>query len=165
MYSTKFAQTVHAFLMRRVLAIDETSYGPQHSEIATDINNLANLLHDMKRLKEAEPLMHRVVEIYEQAMGKDHPLVAIALNNLARLLQATKRLDEAEPLMRRALLIFLNFTRNTGHQHPHLQAAFGNYYGLLQSMGRTEAEIGECLLSLGPEAGFTPEAFAQLFDE
>ncbi len=149
-------------LMRRALEIDEASFGNNHPKIATDLNNLAQLLKDTIRLDEAEPLMRRALDIDEASFGKDHPEVATDLSNLALLLMATNRLDEADPLMRRALLIFLNFTRNTDHQHPHLQIAFGNYYELLQAMGKTEAEILECLLSLGPEAGFTPEAFAQL---
>jgi len=68
-------------------------------------------------------------------------MVAIRLNNLAQLLQATDRLAEAEPLMRRHLEIFLRFTVITGHEHPHLRAALGNYAGLLEAMGRSQAEI------------------------
>jgi hypothetical protein len=49
----------------------------------------------------------------------------------------TARLAEAEPLMRRHVVIFLKFTRVTGHPHPHLQTALGNYSRLLQAMGRT----------------------------
>ena len=49
-----------------------------------------------------------------------HPNVAIDLNNLAQLLKATNRLTETEPLMRQAVRIFLDFTRNTGHEHPSL---------------------------------------------
>lgn len=67
---------------------------------------------------------------------------------MARLLQATNRLSEAEPLMRRHLVIFLDFTRRTGHEHPHLQAAFENYSYLLREIGKSEAEIEETLTAL-----------------
>mgnify|MGYP000013366340 CR=1 FL=1 len=87
--------------MRRALAIDETSFGQDHPEVATDLNNLAQLLQATNRLAEAEPLMHRALQIDEAAYGKDHPNVARDLNNLALLLKATNRLAEAEPLMRR----------------------------------------------------------------
>jgi hypothetical protein len=43
--------------LRRALAIDEQSYGPNHPEVATDLNNLAQLLDATNRLVEAEPLM------------------------------------------------------------------------------------------------------------
>ncbi len=106
--------------------------------------------------------MRRALKIDEKSYGPDHPKVAIRLNNLALLLQATKRLDEAEPLMRRGLLIYLSFTRNTGHIHPHLQTVLGNYFGLLQAMAIAETDLKARLLSLGPEADFTDEEFQAL---
>ena len=45
--------------MRRALAIDEQSYGPDHPNVAIDLNNLAQLLQATNRLGEAEPLMRR----------------------------------------------------------------------------------------------------------
>jgi len=45
--------------MRWALAIDEHSYGPDHSDVATALNNLAQLLQDTNRLEDAEPLMRR----------------------------------------------------------------------------------------------------------
>jgi tetratricopeptide (TPR) repeat protein len=183
--------------MRRGLAIDEQSYGPEHPRVATDLNNLASLLQATNRLAEAEPLMARVVSIFEMSLGENHPNVATALNNLAQLLQATNRLAEAEPLMRRALEIdeqaygpehpdvardlnnlalllqatnrlaeaeplmrrvveiFLQFTRVTGHPHPHLQAAIKNYSILLSEVGRSEAEIQARLQSLAEQHGLS----------
>ena len=91
--------------MRRALAIDEQSYGAEHPNVASDLNNLAALLQATNRLAEAEPLMRRALAIDEQSFGAEHPNVASDLNNLAQLLQATNRLAEAEPLMRRALAI------------------------------------------------------------
>ena len=85
--------------------------------------------------------MRRALAIDERSFGPDHPNVARDLNNLAQLLQATNRLEEAEPLMRRALLIFREFTRRTGHEHPHWLTTFENYTILLKAMGKTEAEI------------------------
>src|SRR5262249_19028529 len=84
-------------LIRRVLQIDEASFGKDHPDVARDLNNLAQLLQATNRLTEAEPLMRRVVEIFEISLGENHPNVAISLNNLAMLLQDTNRLTEAEP--------------------------------------------------------------------
>ena len=39
--------------MRRALAIDETSFGPDHPNVAIRLNNLARLLQDTNRLAEA----------------------------------------------------------------------------------------------------------------
>jgi Tetratricopeptide repeat len=142
--------------MRRALAINEASYGPDHPTVATHLNNLAHLLQATNRLGEAEPLMRRVVSIFEASFGRDHPNVATALSNLAHLLQATNRLGEAEPLMRRVLAIFLAFQRDTGHAHPHRDAAIANYASLPAAMGKTEADINATLAALAREAGLDP---------
>jgi len=135
-------------LMRRALAIDENSFGTEHPEVARDLNNLAWLLKETNRFGEAEPLVARVMTIFEGSLGEHHPNVAVALNNLAQLLLATNRLDEAEPLMRRQLVIFLDFTRRTGHEQTHLQVALGNYWRLLQEMGKSDIEIEAAIKAL-----------------
>ena len=135
-------------LYRRTLAINEQTRGPDHPIVATCLNNLALLLLATNRLAEAEPLMRRALAIDEASFGPDHPNVAIRLNNLTGLLHATHRHAEAEPLMRRHLEIFLNFTRATGHPHPHLQDAMRNYRRLLEGMGRNGEEIESELSAL-----------------
>jgi hypothetical protein len=114
------------------------------------------LLQDTNRLGGAEPLMRRALAINEASYGPDHPTVAISLATLAHLLQATNRLGEAEPLSRRHLVIFLAFQRDTGHAHPHRDAAIANYTGLLAAVGKTEAEINATLVGLAREAGPDP---------
>ncbi len=128
-------------LMRLVISIFEKSFGPEHPNVAMARNNLAQLLQATKRLDAAEPLMRRAFVIDEKSFGPDHPEVATDLNNLARLLQDMNRRVEAEPLLRRALAIFVEFTRRTGHRHPHLDVVFANYAGLLAAMDKSQAEI------------------------
>ena len=76
--------------MRRALAIDEASYGSDHPEVATALNNLAQLLKATNRLAEAEPLMRRVVEIFIAfgQQGFQHPNLEAGLGNYFSLLQA-----------------------------------------------------------------------------
>jgi tetratricopeptide (TPR) repeat protein len=136
-------------LMRRALAINEASYGTDHPEVAISLNNLASLMYSTNRLAEAEPLMRRALVIDEASYGTDHPNVARDLNNLASLLYATNRQAKAEPLMRRHLEILIAFSQQ-GYQHPHLEAAFVNYYSLLQGMNLPESEIKAKLQSLLP---------------
>jgi tetratricopeptide (TPR) repeat protein len=135
-------------LMRRALAIIEACLGPNHSDVAIRLNNLAQLLQADKKFKEAEPLMQRALAITEASLGADHPDVAQRLNNLAGLMFLTARLSEAEPLMRRALAIYMEFGRQTGHQHPSLNTAYENYTGLLKVMGKSTAEIEAALKAL-----------------
>jgi nephrocystin-3 len=140
--------------MRRALAINERVFGANHPKVATDLNNLAVLLQASNRLTEAESLMRRVLAILSQNFGENHPNVAAALNNLAELLRATNRLREAEPLMRRTVGIFLDFTRHTGHPHPHLDDIFNNYGNLLLQMGLSQQKVFAKLNELGREYGF-----------
>ena len=83
--------------MRRALAIDEKSYGPDHPKVAIRLNNLAQLLQATKRLSEAEPLMRRALEIDEQSYGADHPNVARDLNNLVPLLSKYNAQADLQP--------------------------------------------------------------------
>jgi hypothetical protein len=78
-------------LMRRVLAIDEQSYGKDHPEVATDLGDLAQLLQATNRLAEAEPLSRRMLEIFlafTRSTGHEHPHLRAALGNHSALLAA-----------------------------------------------------------------------------
>jgi nephrocystin-3 len=138
-------------LIKRALIINEESFGKDHPKVAICLSNLAMLLKDTNRLSEAEPLMKRALIIDEESFGKDHPTVARDLNNLALLLKATDRISEAEPLSRRQLEILLNFTRTTGHPHPHLDVAIDNYSALLETMGWSKEKITTQLQKIAPE--------------
>jgi hypothetical protein len=75
--------------MRRALAIDEASYGPNHPNVAIRLNNLALLLQATNRLVEAEPLMRRMVEIFIafQRQGYQHPNLEAGVDNYITFLQ------------------------------------------------------------------------------
>jgi tetratricopeptide (TPR) repeat protein len=124
--------------MRRALTIDEASFGPDHPNVAFDLNNLAELLSATNRFDEAEPMYRRALAIDESSFGPDHPKVAIRLNNLAQLLQETGRLDDVEPLMRRALKID---EASFGPDHPNVAIDLNNLALLLKTTNRlAEAE-------------------------
>ncbi len=127
-------------LYRRALAIDEESFGPGHPDVATDLNNLAQLLQDTNRLAEAESLMQRALAIDEESFGPGHPNVARDLNNLAQLLQATNRLAEAEPLLRRALAIV---EASLPDHHPSVQLGRRNLEALLAEIEGAKAHLPE----------------------
>src|SRR5262249_35141381 len=77
-------------LYRRALAIDETSFGPNHPNVANGLNNLAGLLTAINRPAEAEPLFRRALTIVEKSFGPDHPNVARVRNNLTLLMRDTR---------------------------------------------------------------------------
>jgi tetratricopeptide (TPR) repeat protein len=78
---------------------------PHHPDVASILNNLAELYRVQGKYAEAEPLYQRALAILEEALGPHHPHLATSLNNLALLYRAGGKYGEAEPLYRRALAI------------------------------------------------------------
>ena len=71
-------------LYKRSLAIREKALGPDHPDVATALNNLAELY----TTRAATPRPSRSTSgrwRSEKALGPDHPDVATSLNNLAAL--------------------------------------------------------------------------------
>jgi tetratricopeptide (TPR) repeat protein len=122
-------------LIRRALAVDERSFGPNHPNVATCLNNLATLLYETNRLEEAEPLYRRALAIDEQSFGATDSRVATCLNNLAQLIQATDRPEEAESLYRRALAID---EQGFGPSHPRVAVHLNNLAELLKATKRID---------------------------
>ena len=53
--------------------------------------------------------------------------------------------------MKRVVEIFIDFTRRTGHRHPHLMDAFDNYTGLLVEMGDSQDQAGAKVIAMAPD--------------
>ena len=89
----------------RAVAILEKVRGPEHPDVAAELNNLAEILQEKGRYADAEPLMKRALTIQEKSLGPRHPDVATSLNNLAVLYEYQHRYFLAAPLLLRALAI------------------------------------------------------------
>ncbi|WP_269542796.1 tetratricopeptide repeat protein [Cerasicoccus fimbriatus] len=122
-------------LLRRVLAINESTSGPHNPKVAVCANNLASVLIATNRYDEAEPLIQRALSIDEAFYGPQHVSVARDLNNLACLLKQTNRLHEAEPLLQRAVAIKEVVY---GSMHPNLTDALTNLASLLHATNRLD---------------------------
>jgi tetratricopeptide (TPR) repeat protein len=59
-------------VVERALAIDEAAYGPDHPNVANDLNNLALVLQDLGEPQQARPLAERALAISERTLGPDH---------------------------------------------------------------------------------------------
>jgi tetratricopeptide (TPR) repeat protein len=124
--------------LQRALAIGEKILGPEHPDLATRLNNLAEFYRAQGRSAEAEPLYQRALAIGEKTLGPEHPDLAIQLNNLALLYQATGRYAKAEPLLQRALAIF---EKTLGSEHPNVAPSLNNLAEFYRAQGRSaEAE-------------------------
>jgi tetratricopeptide (TPR) repeat protein len=119
-------------LYERALAITEKLRGPDHSDTALILNELALLLQDQGELAGARQLHERALTIRERVLGPDHTDTAESLNNLARLLQAQGELAAARPLLERAVAIY---RKALGPEHPSTATSLNNLALLLQAQG------------------------------
>ncbi|MDB9349358.1 tetratricopeptide repeat protein, partial [Nodularia spumigena] len=59
--------------------------GDNHPDVATSLNNLANLYYSQGRYDEAEPLYLQAFKIRQQVFGVDHPKTVTVRENLDNL--------------------------------------------------------------------------------
>ncbi len=69
----------------RALTIYENALPPDHPEIATTLDNLAQLYSKQGQNAQAKSLFQRALAIKEKSFPPDHPEIAITLFNLAAL--------------------------------------------------------------------------------
>ncbi|ESA35977.1 kinesin light chain-like protein [Leptolyngbya sp. Heron Island J] len=122
-------------LAERALAIKETILEPEHLDIATSLERLAELYSALGNYREAESLYQRALEIQKNAQGTTSPDVATDLRSLAGLHRAQGNYREAEQLLQQVLEIQ---EKELGNMHPDvavslqtladLYSALGNYY-------------------------------------
>jgi tetratricopeptide (TPR) repeat protein len=121
--------------VEKALAIDEAGHGPDHPDVAADLNNLALILRDLGQFGEARPLQERALAITEATYGPDHPDVAVCLASLAQTLLRLDQPGQARPLQERALAIH---EASYGPGHPYVAIDLNNLGQILQDLGQHE---------------------------
>ncbi len=122
------------------LEMAERTFGPDHVNVATSLDSLAELYASQGRYSEAEPLYKRSLAIREKRLGPDHLDVATSLNNLAELYRSQGKYDEAEPLYKRSLPIYV---KALGADHPDVTISLNNLTQMQKQMGK-KREASEC---------------------
>jgi Tfp pilus assembly protein PilF len=89
-------------LFKRSLEISEKSLGPDHPDVAGNLNNLGELFRHQGRDAEAEPLYKRAIAIVEKTFGSTHPELVGMYGNYALLLRKFGRETEAVEYERKA---------------------------------------------------------------
>jgi CHAT domain-containing protein len=126
-------------LYQRALKIREKTRGPEDSETARTLNNLASLYMGTGEYAKAEPLYQRALKIVEKALGPDHPYyTALGLINLASLYQKTGAYAKAEPLLQRALKIV---EKKLGPDHTYTAGSLNNLAELYVGMGNPKEAL------------------------
>src|SRR5581483_3178861 len=136
-YLKERAQYVQAeTFFHQALAFDEEIYGPDHLEVAKDLNDLAYLLWNQGKYEETEPLFQRALTIRRQHVGHENPVTAETLQNLACLYQTQGKHEESMQWFQVAVAI------DEDHAEPTVTTDWSNQADLFRRLGRyEEAEI------------------------
>lgn len=100
--------------------------------VATTLNNLAELYRTKGEYARAERFYERALAIVEGLSGPEAAEVATTLNNLANLYRAEADYARAEPLFRRALKIY---AKVEGTEHPDVALVLNNLGAIYQDRG------------------------------
>ncbi|KAK3261952.1 hypothetical protein CYMTET_29171 [Cymbomonas tetramitiformis] len=111
----------------------EEVLGSSAYELATSLNNLAEVLSIAGRPRDAVPLYLRAQKIFETTQGEDHPDVAIVLNNRAVLCREEGKFEEALALRRKCWEIE---RKHLGKEHPQVASSLLNMAVLLEKQGK-----------------------------
>nr|MDZ7998546.1 tetratricopeptide repeat protein [Aulosira sp. DedVER01a] len=99
-------------------------------DLATSLNNLAELYESQGKYSQAEPLYIQALDLRRRLLGKEHPDVASSLNNLAGLYRSQGKYSQAEPLYIQALDLR---RRLLGEEHPDVASSLNNLATLYES--------------------------------
>lgn len=119
-------------LYEQALELSKRLLGDDHPDIATSLNNLAELYRTQGRYGQAEPLYRQALELSQQ-QGNEHPAVATSLNNLAELYDLQGRPAAAETLYVQALALRRQFLEDNP---PAVATSLNNLAMLYASQGR-----------------------------
>src|SRR5512139_3077500 len=72
-------------IAEKSLEVAEKTFGSDNANVATALNNLAELYRWQGKYSEAEALYKRSLEIMERRLGPDHPDVARFLSNQVQM--------------------------------------------------------------------------------
>lgn len=123
--------------LEQSLAIDEATYGPDHQQVASDLNKLGLVLQGLGRLHEARSMFERALDIHERHLGPDHPEVATDLTNLGGAMEHLGEYTAAKAFYQRAISIDEALY---GPSHARSIADLSNLYRVLTELGEVSVD-------------------------
>lgn len=117
----------------------EASYGPEHPDTITAMNNLALTLSNQGKTDEAASIQQQALEITHRIRGPEHPDTISVMNNLALMLDDQAKWDEAALIQQQVLTLRQQIL---GHEHADTLMAKNNLAVTLSYQGKIdEAEL------------------------
>lgn len=109
-------------LAQRLVALRKSTLGPDATEVARALNNLAVVYVDQGRYAEAEPLYQESLAIWRKQKGAEYCEVARVLYNLGILSHKLGWNTDAERYLHQSLALW---QKNFGDEHPEFARAVG----------------------------------------
>jgi CHAT domain-containing protein/tetratricopeptide (TPR) repeat protein len=122
----------------RALALREKVIGEEDVSIADALHLVADVLDDLGRYGQAEPLNVRALQVRERLLGPEHPDVARSLFNLGWIAKAKSDFTTAEALYYRALAIQ---EKALGADHREVMTTLNDLGVLYSQMGQHDRAI------------------------
>ncbi|NEO45495.1 MAG: tetratricopeptide repeat protein [Moorea sp. SIO4A3] len=120
-------------LAEQALGIRKKVLGDNHQDVATSLDNLAQLYWKQGRYSEAEDHYQQSLAIRKEQLGENHPDVATSLNNLGVLYYSQEIYTKAEDYYQQSLAIR---KQKLGENHPSVVTSLNNLAALYYSQGR-----------------------------
>ena len=114
------------------IALQRQLLGPEHRDVATSYNNLANVLRAQGDLKQAKEYYERALAIRQETLERHHPDVAQSYNNLATVLFDQGDLKQAKEYYERGLAIN---EQAFGPGHPNVAGSYNNLGNIFGDQG------------------------------
>jgi tetratricopeptide (TPR) repeat protein/predicted Ser/Thr protein kinase len=143
---------------REARELYEQALGPEHPELAHQLNNIGYLYKEQGNYPEALDYFRRALELSEAALGPEHPRVGEALTFIGDGLRHTGDLEGALAAQRRAIAVF---EAALGPNHPQVADALNNLGNTLSELGREDEALSAYQRALAiDEAAHGPEHVA-----
>jgi transcriptional regulator with XRE-family HTH domain len=124
-------------LTQQALTIFEQLFGPDHSEVARGLEELAWIYFMQRGGKtiQAESLYQRAIALNEQAFGPIHPELAECYHDLAFLYESQGKYEQAEQSMQHSLTLL---ERLFGPDHPQVAEMLSEMSIIFLYQGKNE---------------------------
>jgi tetratricopeptide (TPR) repeat protein len=116
----------------RALKIDEATLGPDHLDVARDVNYLGIVLERLGDFQGAKTAHERALKIHETTLGPDHPDVARDVHNIGVVLRDSGDFQGAKTAHEHALKIH---ETALGPDHPDVATSVSSLGNVLISLG------------------------------
>jgi len=125
-------------LAEETLEFAEKAFGPDHSNVAESLNNLALICYSQAKEAEAAIFEHTLSQRQGEVLWPESPDAAQYINKLVLLNLAKRKYSQAESFFERALAVK---KYGLGQEHAELSQILGNLADLHKSQGNyDEAE-------------------------